>query len=255
MGNTYAIINQKGGVGKTTSVANIGAALANKGKKVLLIDIDPQANLGSHYGIIIDETKDMFSMYDVLCKEFPLRDLVVEISDNLHLAPSGIYLSGAELELAATIGREFKLKNAIKMIASEYDIILIDCPPSLGVLTQNALVASTGAIVPVQSEYLALNGVDQLLTTIGIVRDSYNPSLLVTGAFISMFNAKRRLDKSVAESLREYFGEVLFKTIIRENVTLAEAPAQGASVYELDPNSNGATDYNSLADEIIERDM
>ena len=254
MGNTYAIINQKGGVGKTTTVANLGAALANKGKKVLLIDLDAQSNLSTHYNILADETLDILSMYDVLCKGIPLNSIIVEINDNLHLAPSSLLLSAADLELGGVIGREALLKNALKSVADKYDLILIDCPPALGLLSVNGLVASTKALIPVQSEYLALHGVRQLLDTIEKVRSAYNPSLSVGGVFISMYDSRKRLDKSVAETVKEYFGEVLFDTIIRKNVALAEAPAKGSSIYSYDANSSGAQDYNSLAEEVIKRD-
>ena len=254
MGNTYAIINQKGGVGKTTTVANLGAALANKGKKVLLVDLDAQSNLSTHYNIMADDSQDMLSMYDVLCKQAPLTAIIVEINDNLHLAPSSLLLSAADFELNAVLGREFMLKNAIQTVVDKYDLILIDCPPSLGVLSINGLVASTKAIIPVQSEFLALIGVRQLLDTIEKVRSIYNPSLAVGGAFVSMFDSRKRLDKSVAETVKQYFGEVLFDTMIRKNVALAEAPAKGSSIYSYDANSSGAQDYNSLAEEIIKRD-
>lgn len=255
MGNIYAVINQKGGVGKTTSVANIGAAITKLGKKVLMIDMDPQGNLGSHYGIDIDEAEDTYSMFDVLCRDLSLKDLIIKIDENLHLAPSGIYLSGAEIELAGAIARERKLKKAIDVVSADYDFIFIDCPPSLGVLTLNALVAANGTIIPVQSEYLSLNGVDQLLSTIGTVREDLNEKLIVMGAFVTMYDSKRILDRTVLEALKGYFGDVLFKTIIRKTVRLSEAPAQHTTVFSIEPKSNGAEDYMALAEEIINRDV
>ena len=253
MGHIYAIVNQKGGVGKTTTTANLGAALAARGQRVLLIDIDAQANLSAHFGVSIDDTENSKSMYDVLRYGAKLSDIIRPISENLSIAPSSLLLSAADLELGGVIGRESLLKRALATEASKYDFIIVDCPPSLGLLSLNGLVAATRVIVPVQSEFLALHGVRQLLDTIDSVRSAYNPALAVGGVLICLYHAGKRLARSVADTLREYFGELVFETIIRTNVALAEAPAQGDSIYSYDPKSSGAKDYSALADEILRR--
>ena len=253
MGTVYAVVNQKGGVGKTTTTANIGAAIAHKGKKVLLIDIDAQSNLSAHFGYSADADPDRGSMYDVLRNDKKLKDIIVPIKENLDLAPASLLLSAADLELGGVIGRESLLRKAIYKIIDSYDFFLIDCPPSLGLLSLNGLVAASKVIIPVQSEFLALHGVRQLLDTIDQIRDSYNPGLSVGGVVHSLHDSRRRLSRSVADAVREYFGDLVFSTIIRTNVALAEAPAQGVSIFDYDFKSTGAEDFMKLAEEVIQR--
>jgi len=244
-------VNQKGGVGKTTTAANLGAGLAMAGKRVLLIDIDAQANLSAHLGFSADDTGDTPNMYDVLRHGAKIETVIVPVDDNLWLAPAGLLLSAADLELGGIIGREQLLRKAVQPVIDDYDFIVIDCPPSLGLLSLNGLVACTRVVVPVQSEFLALHGVRQLLDTVDQVRSAYNPLLGVGGVLLCLHDARRRLSRSVADTVREYFGELVFKTIIRTNVALAEAPARGVSIFRYDPRSTGAEDYTSLAQEIL----
>lgn len=252
MAKVYAVVNQKGGVGKTTTTANLGAALSDKGQRVLLVDIDAQANLSAHFGISQDDTAERATMYDVLRHGVPIVEAVLPINERLSIAPASLLLSAADLELGGIIGRELLLRKALKPVLDDYDYVLIDCPPSLGLLSLNGLVAATRVVVPVQSEFLALHGVRQLLDTIDQVRSAYNPALAVGGVLICLHDSRRRLARSVAETVREYFGDLVFKTTIRTNVALAESPAKGASIFQYDPRSTGAEDYMNLANEILE---
>jgi chromosome partitioning protein len=248
-----AVVNQKGGVGKTTTTANLAAALAEKGTRILLIDIDAQANLSAHFGVIADEEKERSSMYDVLRHGKPLKNVIVNVDTNLDLAPADLLLSAADLELGGVIGRELLLRKALQAELENYDYVFIDCPPSLGLLSLNGLVAASRVLVPVQSEFLALHGVRQLLDTIDQVRSAYNPSLGVGGVLICLHDSRRKLARSVEDTVREYFGELVFKTVIRTNVTLAEAPAKGTSIFRYDSRSTGAEDYRTLAEEVLTR--
>ena len=254
MQKTFSIVNQKGGVGKTTTTANLAAGIADSGKKVLAIDIDAQANLSAHYGYTADATSDAKSMYDVLRHGTPIEEIILEIEENLFLAPASLLLSAADLELGGVIGRELILRKALESVSGHFDYIFIDCPPSLGLLSLNGLVASSRVIVPVQSEYLALHGVRQLLDTIDQVRSAYNPSLRVGGVVLCLHDARRRLSKTVADTVRAYFGDLVFSTVIRTNVSLAEAPAKGVSIFRYDARSTGAEDYRTLADEVLNND-
>ncbi len=263
MSQIFAIVNQKGGVGKTTTSANLAAALARKGKRVLMIDIDAQANLSAHFGVAVDgndpaeegetaaERSTRPSMYEVLRYNVPLSEVVVPVEENLWLAPASLLLSAADLELGGMIGRELVLRKALDQIRADYDYVIIDCPPSLGLLSLNGLVAASKVVVPVQSEFLALHGVRQLLDTIDQVRSAYNPQLAVGGVVLCLHDARRRLARSVADTVREYFGDLVFQTVIRTNVALAEAPARGTSIFNYDPRSSGAEDYGNLADELL----
>ena len=254
MHKTISIVNQKGGVGKTTTTANLAAGIAESGSRVLTIDLDAQANLSAHYGYTADTKGEAKSMYDVLRHSTPIEEIIIEVEDNLFLAPASLLLSAADLELGGIIGRELLLRKALKSVESHFDYIFIDCPPSLGLLSLNGLVASSRVIVPVQSEYLALHGVRQLLDTIDQVRSAYNPSLRVGGVLICLHDARRRLSKTVADTVRDYFGNLVFSTVIRTNVALAEAPAKGVSIFRYDARSSGSEDYRMLAEEVLSND-
>lgn len=259
MASVYGVVNQKGGVGKTTTSVNLGAALAQRGKKVLLIDIDAQSNLSTHLGLgaaLDDETMESSSeqeitIYEVLKGQSDIKNAIVNHSENLDIVPASLFLSAADLELGGVVGRELILKRAISKIKQDYDAVIIDCPPALGLLSLNALAAVEKVIVPVQSEYLALHGVRQLLDTIDQVRNVYNPELVVGGVLICMHDNRKRLARAVSDTIRAYFGELVFDTVIRENVSLAEAPAQGQTIFEYAIKSTGAEDYNALAEEVL----
>lgn len=257
-----SIVNQKGGVGKTTTTVNLGAALAERGKRVLLVDIDAQSNLTTHLGLGASEDHDPsdlgetpkgpeWTVYDVLKGHKRIQDVTLKRSATLDVVPSSLLLSAADLELGGVVGRELLLKRALDKIRDQYDVILIDCPPTLGLLSLNALAAVDQVIVPVQSEYLALHGVRQLLDTIDQVRGVYNQNLIVGGVLICLHDSRKRLARAVADTIRAYFGDLVFDTVIRENVALAEAPAKGQTIFEYLPKSPGAEDYISLANEVL----
>ena len=261
MATCIGVVNQKGGVGKTTTTVNLGAALAELGKKVLLIDIDAQSNMTTHLGLGAkdEETGEPsetqpgpeWTIYDVLKGNKRIQDVVLHRSTNLDVVPSSLLLSAADLELGGVVGRELLLKRAVDKVRESYDVILIDCPPTLGLLSLNALAAVDRVIVPVQSEYLALHGVRQLLDTIDQVRNVYNPNLIVGGVLICLHDNRKRLARAVADTIRAYFGQLVFTTVIRDNVALAEAPAHGQTIFEHLPKSPGAEDYMALAQEVM----
>jgi chromosome partitioning protein len=263
MARFIGVVNQKGGVGKTTTSVNIGAALADMGKKVLLIDLDAQANLTAHLGvgavepgedgsIEIEAGTSDTSIYEVLKGIKTINEVRINRSQNLDVVPSSLLLSAADLELGGVVGRELILRRALIPVSDQYDFIIVDCPPALGLLSLNALAAVKEVIVPVQSEYLALHGVRQLLDTIDQVRDIYNTELKVGGVLICLHDVRRRLARAVADTVKGYFGSLVFNTIIRANVSLAEAPANGQSIFEYAPRSTGAEDYHALAEEITD---
>ena len=250
MTKIVALANQKGGVGKTTTAINLGASVAACERRVLLVDLDPQANATSGIGV----TEANPSMYDVLIEDMPLRKIIrpTEIP-TLFLAPSSVDLVGAEVELRDAIGREYYLKRVLEPIASEYDYILIDSPPSLGLLTVNGLTAANSVLVPLQAEYFALEGVSQLLATIDRVKSAVNPSLDVEGIVLTMYDERMNLARQVAEEVRNHFGEKVYKTVIPRNVRLSEAPSFGKPIILYDIRSRGSEAYVSLAREFIQR--
>ncbi|CDF58972.1 ParA family protein [Thermobrachium celere] len=251
MGKIIAIFNQKGGVGKTTTSINLAAYLASFGKKVLSVDIDPQGNTTSGFGVNKDDLE--FSMYDVIMG-VDARKAVLEINENLFLLPANVELAGAEIELTARINRESKLKEALSAIKEEYDYIFIDCPPSLGLLSINALTAADSVIIPIQCEFYALEGVGQLMNTIQLVKKSLNPNLEIQGVIMSMFDGRTNLSIEVVEEAKKYFKGKVYTTIIPRNVKLAEAPSHGVPIMLYDKNSRGAEAYMELAKEFLEYD-
>jgi chromosome partitioning protein len=252
MGKTIAIANQKGGVGKTTTAINLAASLAALEKKVLLIDIDPQANTSN--GVGVDSRQLDNTIYQVVIDDEPVeKSIVGTVMPNLLLIPSHIDLVGAEIELVNKENRESILKNVIETIKDDYDYLLIDCPPSLGLLTLNALTGADSVIIPVQCEYYALEGLGQLLNTISIVRHSLNPKLDIEGVLLTMYDSRLRLSKQVVEEIKSHFGDKSFDTIIKRNVRLSEAPSHGKPVILYDALSVGAKNYLELANEIIKR--
>lgn len=246
-----SLVNQKGGVGKTTTTNNLGASLVKAGKRVLLIDLDPQANLSYSLGV---RGEDYKSVYEVLRGTAKLKDIILTHKNGVDLAPSHINLSGVELELASQVGREQILKDALKGVADNYDYILIDCAPSLGIITLNALVASKEVFIPVQTEVLALQGMSKLLSTIKLVRERLNPELEVTGVIGTMYDSRKKLSEEVIANLEEHFSGKLFKTLIRSNVSLAESPSSGVDIISYKADSYGAKDYQALAEEVIKQE-
>ena len=252
MTKIISVANQKGGVGKTTTSINISASLAVAERKTLLIDIDPQANSTSGLGIETSEIQ--YSIYDVLSSQTPINDVIIPTKvPNLDIVPSHINLVGSEIELVSLPYREKILKKAFEGLTKDYRYIIIDCPPSLGLLTLNALTASDSVLIPVQAEYYALEGLGQLLNTINIVRKHLNPKLELEGVLITMYDSRLRLSKQVAEEVRKYFRSKVFNTVIFRNVRLSEAPSFGKPVILHDAVSMGTYNYIDVANEIIQR--
>lgn len=250
MAKSIAVFNQKGGVGKTTTVINLSACLAEMGKKILMIDIDPQGNTTS--GIGIDKNGVEYTVYDALINTVKAQKCIVETNqDNLYLIPSSVQLAGAEIELTTLQERELKLKDCIESISSMFDYIFIDCPPSLGLLSINALSAVDSVLIPIQCEYYALEGVSQLMNTIKLVKKSLNPDLEVEGVVLSMFDGRTNLSIQVVDEVKRYFKGKVYTTMIPRNVRLAEAPSYGLSINKYDEKSKGAEAYNELAEEFI----
>ena len=250
MGKLFVFVNQKGGVGKTTSVINLGAYLALAGKKTLLIDFDPQGNMSSGIGL----KKKKPSVYDVLAQKTEIKKAVHESSvQNLFVVPASIDLSGATVELVDEKNREFYLKNAIEPIKNEYDYILIDCPPSLGILTLNGLAAADKVLIPLQCEYFALEGLTLLLQTVQRVQKSISPALEIGGIFFTMYDSRTNLAQEVVQQVSSYFKTSVFSTIIPRNVRLSVAPSHGLPICKYDPKCQGAKSYEKLAKEVIER--
>ncbi len=251
MGKSIAIFNQKGGVGKTTTNINLAASLAMKGKKVLLLDIDPQGNTTS--GVGISKKNLQYSTYDLLIDdELDIRDVIQHTkTERLDLVPADVSLAGAEVELVQLEHRESRLKNALAAVKDEYDYIFIDCPPSLGLLTINSLTAVDSVLIPIQCEYYALEGVSQLMSTIELVKKSLNPHLEIQGVVLSMFDGRTNLSIAVVEEVKKYFREKVYTTVIPRNVRLAEAPSFGMPIFQYDPKSRGAEAYDEFADEFL----
>lgn len=250
MGKIVAFCNQKGGTGKTTTAVNLAAALSEKGRKVLLVDMDPQGNSTS--GLGINKNQMERSIYDVLLHRAKASEVIVETAfKNLFVAPCNINLTGAEIELVGALSRETRLKRALEEVKEEYDFIFVDSPPSLGLITLNALVASDSIVIPIQCEFYALEGVSQLLNTIYLIRDGLNPSLHVEGVLMTMADFRTNLTTEVINEIKNFFKEKAYKTIIPRNVKLSEAPSFGKPITAYDKNSIGAKKYEQFAREFL----
>ncbi len=247
-----ALANQKGGVGKTTTAVNLAVIFARQGLRVLLVDIDPQGNATSSLGI--EKKRLIATLYDVLIGELTVADaLIADVRPGLDLLPSTPTLAGAEIELVGVHGRERALARALDSAAAGYDLVLVDCPPSLGLLTVNALTAAHHVVVPIQCEYLALEGLGQLMTTIELVKRQLNPGLDVLGVLMTMYDARTRLSASVVEEVRQYFPHRIFETIVPRSIRLAEAPSYGQAIAEYDGESRGAQAYEDVVEELLAR--
>lgn len=250
MGRIISVSNQKGGVGKTTSTVNVAAFLAGMGKRVLIIDIDPQGNAG--YGIGINAEEIDTTVYEVMIGDIPIKEALFKTDvENLYLIPSNIHLSGAQVDLLDTEGKEFILRKLIVDVKKDFDYIFIDCPPSLGILTLNSLVASDTVMIPLQCEYYALEGLNQLLRIIAMVQEKLNRHLRIEGVVLTMYDPRTNLSQQVVSDVREYFPEKVFKTIIPRNVKLSEAPSFGKPIGIYDKGSAGSITYENLAKEVL----
>ena len=249
MGKVISVANQKGGVGKTTTTVNLATLLAKKGKKVLLIDTDPQGNATSGLGV----TKELeLSVYDILVGETTFQETVQETAvKNLTVCPSNISLAGAEVELVSMMSREQRLKTKLDDVKDQYDFILIDCPPSLGLITLNAFTASDSVLIPVQCEYFALEGLGQLLNTVNLVKKHLNKNLEIEGALLTMYDARTNLSNQVVKEVKKYFEDKVYKTVIPRNVRLSEAPSYGMPISIYDPKSKGAKAYEKFTRELL----
>ena len=254
MGRSIAIFNQKGGVGKTTTTINLGACLAELGKKVLLLDTDPQGNTTSGLGI---SKKDLeYTVYDALIDpDFDPHDAILRtVAEGMDILPADVDLAGAEIEMVDLEGRDRRLMDVVGRVTDEYDYILVDCPPSLGLLTINSLAAVDEVLVPIQCEFYALEGVSQLVSTIDLVKRSLNKDLSIEGVILIMFDGRLNLAIQVVQEVKKYFGSKVFSTVIPRNIRLAEAPSYGMPIVEYDPKSRGAEAYTEFAEEFLERE-
>lgn len=249
MGKVISVANQKGGVGKTTTTVNLGTILARKGKKVLLIDADPQGNATSGLGV---EKEVEFSTYDLLVNDTQVQDAIQDtIIKNLKVCPSNINLAGAEVELVSMMSREQRLKEKLEEVKEIFDYILIDCPPSLGLITLNSFTASDSVLIPVQCEYFALEGLGQLINTINLVKKHLNKEIQIEGALLTMYDIRTNLSNQVVKEVKKYFDNKVYKTVIPRNVRLSEAPSYGMPITEYDPKSKGAKSYIKFAKEFM----
>ena len=250
IGKIVSIANQKGGVGKTTTSINLSTILAKKGKKVLMIDADPQGNASS--GVGIDREDIELSTYDILINENELEDIVKKTNiKNLDICPSNINLAGAEVELVSVMSREHRLKEKLDIVKDDYDFIIIDCPPSLGLITLNAFTASDSVLIPVQCEYYALEGLGQLLNTISLVKKHLNKNIEIEGALLTMYDIRTNLSNQVVKEVKKYFNDKVYKTVIPRNVKLSEAPSYGMPISVYDPRSKGAKSYEKFVREFL----
>ena len=253
MGRTIAIANQKGGVGKTTTAINLSACLAEKGKKVLAVDMDPQGNMTSGLGVDKDSVEN--TIYNLIIGESKMEEVLIkDVLENLDIIPTNIDLSGAEIELLDVEEKEYIVRNEIDKIKDNYDFIIIDCPPSLSMLTINAMTTADSVLVPIQCEYHALEGLSQLIHTVELVRDRLNPKLTIEGVVFTMYDARTNLSLQVVENVKDNLEQTIYKTIIPRNIRLAEAPSYGIPINKYDPKSAGAESYLRLADEVIDKE-
>ena len=253
MGRTIAIANQKGGVGKTTTAINLSACLAEKGKKVLAVDMDTQGNMTSGLGVDKDSVEN--TIYNLIIGESKMEEVLIkDVLENLDIIPTNIDLSGAEIELLDVEEKEYIVRNEIDKIKDNYDFIIIDCPPSLSMLTINAMTTADSVLVPIQCEYYALEGLSQLIHTVELVRDRLNPKLTIEGVVFTMYDARTNLSLQVVENVKDNLEQTIYKTIIPRNIRLAEAPSYGIPINKYDPKSAGAESYLRLADEVIDKE-
>lgn len=253
MGRIIAIANQKGGVGKTTTAINLSACLAEKGKKVLSIDMDPQGNMTSGLGVDKDSVEK--TVYDLIIGEAQIEEIICKnVLENLDVLPTNIDLSAAEIELIGIDNKEYIIKNEVDKVKDNYDFVIIDCPPSLSMLTINAMTTADSVLVPIQCEYYALEGLSQLIHTIELVKERLNSNLEIEGVVFTMYDARTNLSLQVVENVKDNLNRNIYKTIIPRNIRLAEAPSYGMPINQYDPKSSGAESYRLLADEVIERE-